>query len=111
MAWCSAEDPASGQRCGSSRGNRCRSARAAVEFGPAGKVKITGAFSLSWITVRPSRRSKIPTSDRRLTPHQSDENDGDPFDALIVSVARDLRLPLVTRDAEIRQSGVVKIIW
>jgi PIN domain nuclease of toxin-antitoxin system len=35
----------------------------------------------------------------------------DPFDALIVAVARDLRLPLVTRDAEIRQSGTVKIVW
>ena len=35
----------------------------------------------------------------------------DPFDALIVAVARDLRLPLVTRDAQIRQSGAVKILW
>jgi PIN domain nuclease of toxin-antitoxin system len=35
----------------------------------------------------------------------------DPFDALIVAVARDLGLPLVTRDAQIRQSGTVKIVW
>ena len=35
----------------------------------------------------------------------------DPFDTLIVAVARDLRLPLVTRDAQIRQSGTVKIVW
>lgn len=35
----------------------------------------------------------------------------DPFDALIVAVALDLRLPLVTRDAEIRASGAVKVIW
>lgn len=35
----------------------------------------------------------------------------DPFDALIVSVARDLSLPLVTRDAQIRESGAVRIIW
>jgi len=35
----------------------------------------------------------------------------DPFDALIVSVAKDLRLPLLTRDAQIRESGVVKVIW
>ena len=35
----------------------------------------------------------------------------DPFDALIVAVARDLQLPLVTRDAQIRQSGAVKILW
>jgi PIN domain nuclease of toxin-antitoxin system len=35
----------------------------------------------------------------------------DPFDALIAAVARDLRLPLVTRDAQIRESGAVKILW
>jgi PIN domain nuclease of toxin-antitoxin system len=35
----------------------------------------------------------------------------DPFDALIVAVARDLHVPLVTRDAQIRQSGAVKILW
>jgi PIN domain nuclease of toxin-antitoxin system len=35
----------------------------------------------------------------------------DPFDALIVSVARDLKLPLLSRDAVIRESGAVKVIW
>jgi len=35
----------------------------------------------------------------------------DPFDQLIVAVARDLRLPLITRDNVIRESGVVKVIW
>jgi PIN domain nuclease of toxin-antitoxin system len=35
----------------------------------------------------------------------------DPFDALITAVARDLRVPLVTRDARIRESGTVKTIW
>jgi PIN domain nuclease of toxin-antitoxin system len=35
----------------------------------------------------------------------------DPFDALIVAAARALDLPLLTRDAEIRASGVVKVIW
>lgn len=35
----------------------------------------------------------------------------DPFDTLIVAVARDLNLPLVTRDAAIRESGTVKVIW
>lgn len=35
----------------------------------------------------------------------------DPFDALIVATARDLGLPLVTRDAIIRESGTVKILW
>lgn len=35
----------------------------------------------------------------------------DPFDALIVAAARDLKLPLVTRDADIRSSGAVRVIW
>ena len=35
----------------------------------------------------------------------------DPFDALIVAVARDLQLPLITRDGQIRQSGSVKVLW
>ncbi len=35
----------------------------------------------------------------------------DPFDALICATARDLNLPLLTRDAAIRASGVVKILW
>ena len=35
----------------------------------------------------------------------------DPFDALVCAAARDLDLPLVTRDAEIRASGAVKILW
>jgi PIN domain nuclease of toxin-antitoxin system len=35
----------------------------------------------------------------------------DPFDALICAVARDVGLPLVTRDAAIAGSGVVPVIW
>lgn len=35
----------------------------------------------------------------------------DPFDALICAAARDLELPLITRDNEIRSAGVVRIIW
>jgi PIN domain nuclease of toxin-antitoxin system len=35
----------------------------------------------------------------------------DPFDALIVAAARDLDAPLMTRDADIRASGVVRVIW
>ena len=35
----------------------------------------------------------------------------DPFDALIVAAARDLGLPLITRDAAIRDSGQVRVIW
>ena len=35
----------------------------------------------------------------------------DPFDGLIVAAARDLALPLVTRDLAIGESGSVRTIW
>jgi PIN domain nuclease of toxin-antitoxin system len=35
----------------------------------------------------------------------------DPFDALICAAARDLGLPLITRDADIGKSGAVRVIW
>jgi PIN domain nuclease of toxin-antitoxin system len=35
----------------------------------------------------------------------------DPFDALIVAAARSLALPLLTRDADIRASGAVRVVW
>ena len=35
----------------------------------------------------------------------------DPFDGLIVAAARDLGLPLITRDTTIRESGSVRAIW
>ncbi len=35
----------------------------------------------------------------------------DPFDALICAAARDLDLPLLTRDASVRESGAVRVIW
>ena len=35
----------------------------------------------------------------------------DPFDALICAAARDLEMPLITRDGDIRSSGLLKVIW
>ena len=35
----------------------------------------------------------------------------DPFDALICAAARAMDLPLITRDADIRGSGAVKVLW
>jgi PIN domain nuclease of toxin-antitoxin system len=35
----------------------------------------------------------------------------DPFDALICAAARDLELPLITRDGDIRSSGLLRVIW
>ncbi|MBI4474819.1 MAG: type II toxin-antitoxin system VapC family toxin [Acidobacteria bacterium] len=35
----------------------------------------------------------------------------DPFDGLIVAAARTLDVPMITRDAEILDSGIVKTIW
>ena len=37
--------------------------------------------------------------------------DRDPFDALICAAARDLELPLMTRDSGIAGSGAVRVIW
>lgn len=51
-----------------------------------------------------------------LTPEQvflADEGrpGEDPFDALICAAARSLDLPLLTRDAVIADSGLVKVVW
>jgi PIN domain nuclease of toxin-antitoxin system len=51
-----------------------------------------------------------------LTPEQIYQADAarpnrDPFDALICAAARHLELALVTRDGDIRQSGLVRVIW
>ena len=35
----------------------------------------------------------------------------DPFDALICAAAQTMHLPLISRDAQIRGAGVVKVIW
>ena len=35
----------------------------------------------------------------------------DPFDALICAAAQTMNLPLISRDAQIRSAGVVKVIW
>lgn len=35
----------------------------------------------------------------------------DPFDALICAAARDLELPLLTRDTAIEHSGAVRVLW
>ena len=35
----------------------------------------------------------------------------DPFDALICAAARTVKLPLLTRDGDIRGAGVVTVIW
>jgi PIN domain nuclease of toxin-antitoxin system len=51
-----------------------------------------------------------------LTPEQIYQADTarpnrDPFDALICAAARHLELALLTRDGDIRDSGLVRVIW
>ena len=51
-----------------------------------------------------------------LTPEQIYDADAhrpnrDPFDALICAAARLLNLPLLSRDSDIRHSGLVEVIW
>jgi len=35
----------------------------------------------------------------------------DPFDRIIVATAKTLGIPLITRDANIADSGLVKVVW
>ena len=35
----------------------------------------------------------------------------DPFDALICAAARSVELPLLSRDGDIQESGLVKVLW
>jgi PIN domain nuclease of toxin-antitoxin system len=35
----------------------------------------------------------------------------DPFDGLVVAAARTLDVPLITRDADIRESAAVRVVW
>jgi predicted nucleic acid-binding protein len=35
----------------------------------------------------------------------------DPFDALICAAARHLDLPLLTRNGDIQDSGLVRVVW
>lgn len=51
-----------------------------------------------------------------LTPEQvyladEDRPNDDPFDALICAAARTLGLPLLSRDREIQDWGLVKVVW
>jgi PIN domain nuclease of toxin-antitoxin system len=51
-----------------------------------------------------------------LTPEQvyrADEErpNDDPFDALVCAAARTLSLPLLTRDREIQEWGIVPVVW
>ena len=50
------------------------------------------------------------TAEQVLTAEEMRVN-RDPFDALICAAARDLELPLVTRDAEIRSSPLLRVLW
>ena len=59
----------------------------------------------SRITVLPLDAATAVEATRLPMPH------GDPFDRVIVATARRYRLPLVTRDALISDSRLVKTVW
>lgn len=50
------------------------------------------------------------TPDQVYLAEETRPND-DPFDALICATARHLGLPLLTRNANIAESGLVRVIW
>ncbi|PYR56728.1 MAG: hypothetical protein DMF85_15625 [Acidobacteria bacterium] len=50
------------------------------------------------------------TSDQIFAADEARPN-RDPFDGLICAAARALDVPLMTRDSDIRKSGLVRVIW
>lgn len=50
------------------------------------------------------------TADQVYLADEAQPNDS-PFDALICAAARGLGLPLITRNQQIRESGLVKTLW
>jgi PIN domain nuclease of toxin-antitoxin system len=50
------------------------------------------------------------TSEQVYLAHEERPND-DPFDALVCAAARSEGLPLITRDGDIQDSGLVKVLW
>ena len=78
----------------------------------AGKINLrrtTGAFFTDLFT-NPAYQPYDLTAEQVFAADQLRFN-RDPFDALIVAAANDLKLPLITRDADIAGSGAVRTVW
>ncbi len=78
----------------------------------AGRIRIPGRFEVWW-EEQFSREALVflPLDLRQVFEARSALNLGDFFDELIVGAARAQRLPLLTRDARIAESRLVKAHW
>jgi PIN domain nuclease of toxin-antitoxin system len=78
----------------------------------ADRVRIPGRFEVWW-EEQFSREALVflPLDLRQVFEARSALNLGDFFDELIVGAARTQRLPLLTHDAGITQSGLVLVRW
>ncbi|HEY3123397.1 MAG TPA: type II toxin-antitoxin system VapC family toxin [Thermoanaerobaculia bacterium] len=78
--------------------------RARIELRPSFRGFFVDLFS------NPAYQPLDLTAEQVFLAEESRPND-DPFDALICAAARSLSLPLLTRDGEIVESGLVRVIW
>ena len=78
----------------------------------AGRVPLDGSFRQLCETLfsNPAYQPLEVTVEHVLLAHESGPNN-DPFDALICAAARALDLPLLTKDADIHDSGLVNVVW
>lgn len=78
----------------------------------AGRIRIPGRFE-AWWEEQFSREALVflPLDIRQVFEARSALNLGDFFDELIVGAARAQRLPPLTRDGAITQSGLVLVRW
>jgi PIN domain nuclease of toxin-antitoxin system len=77
-----------------------------------GRVPLEGTFSAFCDTLfsNPAFQPLELTVDQVRMAHDRTPNN-DPFDALICSAAASMALPLVTREASIVDSGMVRVLW
>ena len=78
--------------------------RARIELRPSFRGFFEDLFS------NPAYQPLDLTAEQVFLAERKRPND-DPFDALICAAARSLSLPLLTRDGEIEESGLVRVIW
>jgi PIN domain nuclease of toxin-antitoxin system len=78
----------------------------------AGKINLrrtTGAFFTDLFT-NPAYQPYDLTAEQVFAADELRFN-RDPFDALIVAAAKEMELPLITRDTEITGSGAIRTVW
>jgi PIN domain nuclease of toxin-antitoxin system len=77
-----------------------------------GRVPMVGTFDgfCGALFSNPAYQPLDLTVDQIRLAHARHPND-DPFDALICAAAVALELPLLTRDADIVDSGIVRVVW